>query len=70
MKLEVNGHITNKVTHLIKELNRKKLGSGEVCHIRTLASRVYMTFHTHTKGYTVSGNQGTHDELNQIQRLI
>ena len=33
----------------------------------TLVSRVHMTFYVSAKGYTVSGNQGTHDKLNQIR---
>ena len=32
-----------------------------------LVFRVHMTYHILTKGYTVSGNQGTHDKLNQIR---
>ena len=35
----------------------------------TLVSKVHMTFYILTKGYTVYGNQGTHDKLNQIQYL-
>ena len=31
-----------------------------------LVSRVHMMFFTLRKGYTVPGNQGIHDELNQI----
>ena len=32
-----------------------------------LVSRVHMMFFTLIKGYTVSGNQGLHDKLNQIR---
>ena len=32
-----------------------------------LVSRVRMMFYTLRKGYTVPGNQGIHDKLNQIQ---
>ena len=32
----------------------------------TLVSRVHMSFYILTKEYTVSGNQGTHDKLNQV----
>ena len=35
-----------------------------------LVSRVHMPFYILTKGYTVPGNQGTHDKLNQIQKLL
>ena len=31
-----------------------------------LVSRVHMMFYTLRKGYTVPGNQGIHDKLNQI----
>ena len=33
----------------------------------TLVFRVHLTFHKLTKGYTVPGNQNTHDKLNQIE---
>ena len=35
----------------------------------TLETRVHMTFYLLTKVYIVSGNQGTHDKLNQIHFL-
>ena len=35
----------------------------------TLVSRVHMTFYILEKGYTVPGNQGTHDKLNQIPKV-
>ena len=35
----------------------------------TLVFRVHMTFYSLTKGYTVPGNQGIHDKLNQIRRF-
>ena len=38
--------------------------------IYTLDSGVHMTFYVLTKGYTVSGNQGTHDKLNQIRNFL
>ena len=34
-----------------------------------LMSRVHMTFYIPTKGYTVPGNQVTHDKLNQIPNM-
>ena len=38
--------------------------------ICTLASRVHMTFYILTKRYTVPGNQGIHDKLNQIPIIV
>ena len=32
-----------------------------------LVSRVHMMFYILTKGYTIPGNRGKHDKLNQIQ---
>ena len=40
-------------------------GSDSVCHVY-LVSWEYITFYVLTKGYTVPGNQGTHEKLNQI----
>ena len=33
----------------------------------TLVSRVHMTFYIPTIGYTLSGNQGKYDELDQVR---
>ena len=31
---------------------------------------IHMTFYIHTKGYTVPGSQGTHDNFTQIPNVI
>ena len=51
----------DKLNHQIPNLNLIKF---IMC---TLVSRVHMTLYILTKGYTVPGNKGTHDKLNQNQ---
>ena len=53
-------------THKMKA-NVSDLVKFVIC---TLVSRVHMMFYILTKGYTVFGNQGTHDKLNQIHDVI
>ena len=36
----------------------------------TRVSKVHMMFYTLRKGHTVPGNQGIHDKLNEIQKII
>ena len=48
----------------IKKFNFRDLIQFVMC---ARVSRVHMTFHILTKRYTVPGNQGTHEKLNQIQ---
>ena len=55
---------------LITLLAGRIVGSGVKCVTCTMVSRVHMTFCIIIKGYTVPGNQGTHDKLNQIQNMF
>ena len=36
---------------------------------QALETRAHMPFYILTKGYTIPGNRGTHDKLNQIQNF-
>ena len=46
----------------------KDLVKFVMCNLVSRVS-VHMAFYIHTKGYTVPGNQGTHDKLDKIQKL-
>ena len=52
---------TRRSEYLKKGVSHLDLVKFVMC---TMVFRVHMTFYTLTKGYTVPGNQDTHDKLN------
>ena len=73
MKIIIDKHflqffiLGNKEFHIGLITKESNLVKFFMC---TPVSRVQMTFYVQTKRYTVPGNQGTQDKLNQIQRIL